>query len=56
MRYIVTGAAGFVGLELSRQLSDAKFEVSAVARENGKFLLRDFGLDCKGSREELARK
>ena len=42
-RVAIIGAAGYVGLELSRQLSDAKFEVSAVARENGKFLLRDFG-------------
>jgi nucleoside-diphosphate-sugar epimerase len=41
-RVAVIGAAGYVGLELARQLDDTNLEVYAVARENGKFLLRNF--------------
>ncbi len=40
-RIAIVGAAGYVGLELARQLRDFDFEVNAVARENGVFLLRD---------------
>lgn len=42
-RIAVIGAAGYVGLELMRQLRASDFEVSAIARENGAFLLRDSG-------------
>lgn len=43
-RVAIIGAAGYVGLELTRQLQDVDIEINAIARENGRFLLRDFGL------------
>lgn len=43
-RVAIIGGAGYVGLELARQLRGVDTEVIAVARENGRFLLRDFGL------------
>ena len=43
-RVAIIGAAGYVGLELVRQLQTIDIEVNAVARENGRFLLRDFGI------------
>lgn len=43
-RVAIIGAAGYVGLELARQLRSVEVEVTAVARENGRFLLRDFGV------------
>lgn len=42
-RVVVIGAAGYVGLELARQLRGVDYEVIAVTRDNGKFLLRDSG-------------
>lgn len=42
-RVVIIGAAGYVGLELAKQLRGADFEVNAVTRENGKFLLGDCG-------------
>ncbi len=42
-RVSIVGAAGYVGLELARQLRGRNLEVIAVARENGKFLLSNSG-------------
>lgn len=42
-RIAVIGAAGYVGLELARQLRGTNFQCNAVARDNGRFLLRDTG-------------
>lgn len=44
-RVAIIGAAGYVGLELARLLHNVNFEVIGVTRENGKFLLRDSGLN-----------
>jgi nucleoside-diphosphate-sugar epimerase len=44
-RVAIIGAAGYVGLELARQLRGSDFDISAVTRENGKFLLRESGFD-----------
>ena len=44
-RVAIIGAAGYVGLELARQLRGVDYEVNAVTRENGKFLLRDSGFN-----------
>lgn len=43
-RVAIIGAAGYVGLELARQLQGVDIEVNAIARENGRFLLRDLDL------------
>jgi nucleoside-diphosphate-sugar epimerase len=50
-RVAIIGGAGYVGLELARQLRGAEFEVNAVTRENGKFLLRDSGFNVVTSRD-----
>jgi nucleoside-diphosphate-sugar epimerase len=42
-RVAVIGAAGYLGLELAAQLRGVAYEVNAVTRENGRFLLRDSG-------------
>ena len=44
-RVAIIGAAGYVGLELARQLRGVDYEVNAVTRENGRFLLRDSGFN-----------
>jgi len=44
-RVAIIGAAGFVGLELARQLPGADYDVTAITRENGRFLLRDSGFN-----------
>ncbi|WP_319434997.1 NAD(P)-dependent oxidoreductase [Mycobacterium sp. RTGN5] len=44
-RVAIIGAAGFVGLELARQLRGADHEITAITRENGRFLLRDSGFN-----------
>lgn len=44
-RVVIIGAAGYVGLELANQLRGSNFEVNAVTRENGKFLLRNSGFN-----------
>lgn len=40
-RVAIVGAAGYVGLELAKLLRGGDFDVTAVTRENGQFLLRD---------------
>ncbi|MEZ0359010.1 NAD-dependent epimerase/dehydratase family protein [Mycobacterium sp. SA01] len=42
-RVAIIGAAGYVGLELARQLRGVDYQVNAITRENGRFLLRDSG-------------
>jgi nucleoside-diphosphate-sugar epimerase len=44
-RIAIIGAAGYVGMELARQLRDGTHEVHAIARENGQFLLRNSGFN-----------
>ncbi len=44
-RIAIIGAAGYVGLELARQLRGCNYEVNAIVRENGMFLLRDSGFN-----------
>lgn len=41
-RVAVIGAAGYVGLELARQLRGTDDEITAITRENGRFLLSSF--------------
>jgi dTDP-4-dehydrorhamnose reductase len=43
-RIAVIGAAGYVGMELCRQLKEAGHEVIGIARSNGKFLLQPLGI------------
>lgn len=42
-RVAIIGAAGYLGLELASQLHGFDYEINAVARENGRFLLADSG-------------
>ena len=42
-RVVIIGGAGYVGLQLAHELRGADLEITAVTRENGRFLLRDFG-------------
>lgn len=44
-RVAIIGAAGYVGLELARQLRGADYAIDAVTRENGRFLLRSSGFN-----------
>lgn len=44
-RIAIIGAAGYVGLELARQLHGVNYEVNAIVRENGRFLLRESGFN-----------
>lgn len=44
-RIAIIGAAGYVGLELARQIRNGDYEVNAIVRDNGRFLLRDSGFN-----------
>lgn len=44
-RVAIIGAAGYVGLELAKQLRGVDYEMTAITRENGRFLLRDSGFN-----------
>lgn len=45
MRVAIIGAAGYVGMELSKHLRDGDCAVDAITRENGRFLLRNSGFN-----------
>jgi nucleoside-diphosphate-sugar epimerase len=44
-RIAIIGAAGYVGMELARELRGSNYEVNAIVRGNGQFLLRDSGFN-----------
>lgn len=44
-RIAIIGAAGYVGMELARQLYGSKYEVNAIVRENGRMLLAGLGFN-----------
>lgn len=44
-RIAIIGAAGYVGMELARQLYGSTYEVNAIVRENGRMLLADSGFN-----------
>jgi nucleoside-diphosphate-sugar epimerase len=44
-RIAIIGAAGYVGMELARQLHGADYEVNAIVRENGRLLLANSGFN-----------
>ena len=46
-RIAIIGAAGYVGLNLSRVLKEEGNEVIGIAHSNGKFLLSPFGIRCE---------
>lgn len=50
-RIAIIGAAGFVGLELAQQLRGADYEVNAITRENGFFLLGETGFRLVSPRD-----
>jgi len=49
MRYLVTGATGFIGSRVARQLREAGHEVVALVRDPGRArLLDDLGVRLLG--------
>ena len=44
-RIAIIGAAGYVGMELSRHLQAKNYQIFAIVRENGRFLLRNSGFN-----------